>query len=970
MEKLLKSSLFLLLMLPMSFFAQQTVSGTVTESATGLPVPGVNIIVQGTNNGTITDFDGNYTLTNVENENVLVFSFLGFTTKEVSYTGQETVNIQLVESENALDEIVVIGYGSVRKKDATGAVNQVSTEDFNKGQISTAGELITGKIAGVNVTSGGGAPGEGQNIVIRGQGSLSLNSSPLIVVDGVPINDSNVGGSRNALDFINPNDIETMTVLKDASSTAIYGARAANGVILITTKRGTGQEFKFNYSGFTSIFRPTDYVDVLNSDQFKTLINEVGSPEAIEKLGSSSTNWQKEIYKEAIGFNHDLSAMGNIGGFMPTRASVGYTDQDGILQGDNFSRTTASVSLRPNFLDGHIKVEVNGRGMYTENTFANRDAIGSSVDFDPTQSIFDANSPFGGYFTWLNNEGVQNSLAPTNPVALINLRDDTAEVRRLIGNAKVDYKLHFFPDLTATVNVGYDKSNSHGRNIVSDQMPSSSLDWNGSYSNYVNNATNKLFDAYATYSKDIDQHSISAVAGYSYQSFENENYSFDSEAQEDGNDFEFIDKWKSTLLSYFGRANYNFDDRYLVTATLRADASSKLNPDDRWGYFPSFAVAWNVFNEDFFNSNTIDQLKLRVGYGEIGNVNGLGDYNFLTRYTGSRSNANYQFGSGYFQTYRPEAYNEDLRWEIGKTLNAGIDYSLFNSRISGSVNAYLKKTEDLISFVTIDPFTNFSNGIDKNIGDMENKGIEFEINVVPVQTDNLKWSIGYNISYNKNEITNLPDQVEVGGINGGTGNNVQLHKEGYSPFSYWVYKQVYNEDGRPVEGAYVDRNGDDQINDQDKYLYKDPYADIIMGLNTNVNFKGWDLAIVSRASIGNYAYNNMASSKAFVDRATANSILTNLQSDYYNAGFQTITETNLQSDYYVQDASFFKLDNVTLGHTFANIMEESNLRIYGSVQNVLTVTDYEGLDPEIGGGIDNNFYPRPRTFTVGVNLNF
>lgn len=970
MEKLLKSSLFLLLMLPMSFFAQQTVSGTVTESATGLPVPGVNIIVQGTNNGTITDFDGNYTLTNVENENVLVFSFLGFTTKEVSYTGQETVNIQLDESENALEEIVVIGYGSVRKKDATGAVNQVSTEDFNKGQISTAGELITGKIAGVNVTSGGGAPGEGQNIVIRGQGSLSLNSSPLIVVDGVPINDSNVGGSRNALDFINPNDIETMTVLKDASSTAIYGARAANGVILITTKRGTGQEFKFNYSGFTSIFRPTDYVDVLNSDQFKTLINEVGSPEAIEKLGSSSTNWQKEIYKEAIGFNHDLSAMGNIGGFMPTRASVGYTDQDGILQGDNFSRTTASVSLRPNFLDGHIKVEVNGRGMYTENTFANRDAIGSSVDFDPTQSIFDANSPFGGYFTWLNNEGVQNSLAPTNPVALINLRDDTAEVRRLIGNAKVDYKLHFFPDLTATVNVGYDKSNSHGRNIVSDQMPSSSLDWNGSYSNYVNNATNKLFDAYATYSKDIDQHSISAVAGYSYQSFENENYSFDSEAQEDGNDFEFIDKWKSTLLSYFGRANYNFDDRYLVTATLRADASSKLNPDDRWGYFPSFAVAWNVFNEDFFNSNTIDQLKLRVGYGEIGNVNGLGDYNFLTRYTGSRSNANYQFGSGYFQTYRPEAYNEDLRWEIGKTLNAGIDYSLFNSRISGSVNAYLKKTEDLISFVTIDPFTNFSNGIDKNIGDMENKGIEFEINVVPVQTDNLKWSIGYNISYNKNEITNLPDQVEVGGINGGTGNNVQLHKEGYSPFSYWVYKQVYNEDGRPVEGAYVDRNGDDQINDQDKYLYKDPYADIIMGLNTNVNFKGWDLAIVSRASIGNYAYNNMASSKAFVDRATANSILTNLQSDYYNAGFQTITETNLQSDYYVQDASFFKLDNVTLGHTFANIMEESNLRIYGSVQNVLTVTDYEGLDPEIGGGIDNNFYPRPRTFTVGVNLNF
>ena len=970
MKKLFKSTLYLLFLLPMSFFAQQTVSGTVTESSNGMPIPGVNIIVKGTSNGTITDFDGNYTLNNVENENVLVYSFLGFATKEITFNGQKTIDVTLDESQNALDEVVLVGYGSVRKKDATGAVNQVSTEDFNKGQISTAGELITGKIAGVNVTSGGGAPGEGQNIVIRGQGSLSLNSSPLIVVDGVPLNDENVGGSRNALDFINPNDIESMTVLKDASSTAIYGARAANGVILITTKRGTGQEFKFNYSGTTSVFRPTDYVDVMDADQFRSLINEVGAPAAIDKLGDSNTNWQKEIYADAIGFDHNLSTTGNIGGFMPTRASIGYTDQDGILRGDNFSRTTGSVSLRPSFMDGHIKVEVNGRGMYTENTFADRGAIGSSVDFDPTQSIYDANSPFGGYFTWLNSDGVQNSLAPTNPVALLNLIDDTAEVRRLIGNAKVDYKLHFFPDLTATVNVGYDKSNSHGRKIVSDQLPSSQLDWNGSYSNYINNSTNKLFDAYLTYTKEVEKHSISAVAGYSYQSFENDNYSFDSEAQEDGNDFEFVDKWKSTLLSYFGRANYNFDDRYLLTATLRADASSKLNPDDRWGYFPSFAVAWNVINEDFFQSNTINQLKLRVGYGEIGNVNGLGDYNFLTRYTGSRSNANYQFGSGYFQTYRPEAYNENLRWEIGKTINAGIDYSLFDNRISGSVNGYIKKTEDLISYVTIDPFTNFSNGIDKNIGDMENKGIEFEINVVPVQTDNLKWSIGYNISYNKNEITNLPDQVEVGGINGGTGNNIQLHKEGYSPFSYWVYKQIYDVDGRPIEGAFVDRNGDNQINDQDKYLYKDPYADIIMGLNTNLNFKNWDLSIVSRANLGNYAYNNMASSKAYENRATANNILTNLQTDYFNAGFQTITETNLQSDYYVQEASFFKLDNVTLGHTFANIFDESNLRVYGSVQNVLTVTDYEGLDPEIGGGIDNNFYPRPRTFTVGVNLNF
>ncbi|WP_456867837.1 SusC/RagA family TonB-linked outer membrane protein [Galbibacter sp. BG1] len=967
--KIIKKISLLMFLIPVCIFAQQSVSGVVTDASTNTPIPGVNVVIKGTTTGTTTDFDGQFTI-NAENGTVIQFSYIGFNTQEKPVTGA-TMNVVLTEDTQQLDEVVVIGYGSVKKKDATGAVDQVSTEDFNQGPVLNAGQLITGKIAGVSVTSGGGAPGEGQNIVIRGQGSLSLNSSPLYVIDGVPIADSGVGGARSPLNFINPNDIESMTVLKDASSTAIYGARAANGVIMITTKKGKGNDFKFSYSGSTTLYTPTNYVDVMDANEFRTLVNEVGSADAISRLGASNTNWQDQIYGDAFGFEHNLSTTGNIAGFMPVRASIGYTDQDGVLQGDNFARTTASINLRPSFLDNHLKVELNGRGSYTENKFANRDAIGTSVDFDPTQAIYDENSPFGGYFTWLNNDNVQNSLAPTNPVALVNLKDDTAEVRRFIGNAKVDYKLHFFPDLTATVNVGLDKSNSHGRTIVSDQMPSSQLDWNGSFSNYTNEATNKLFDAYATYSKEIDVHSITAVAGYSYQSFENDNYSFDSEAEEEGNNPIRIDKWRSVLLSYFGRFNYNFDNRYLVTATLRADASSKLNPNDRWGYFPSVAVAWNLNNESFLeDSEVINQLKLRVGYGEIGNVNGLGDYNFLTKYTASRTNANYQLGDGFYQTYRPEEYNENLRWEVGKTLNVGVDYGFFNNRISGSVNAYLKKTEDLISFVTVDPFTNFSNGIDKNIGDMENKGIEFELNVVPVQTDTFNWSIGYNISVNSNEITNLPDQVEVGGINGGTGNNIQLHKEGYSPFSYWVYKQVYNEAGAPIEGAYVDRNGDNQINDDDRYLYKDPYADVIMGLNTNLNYKNWDLAVVTRANIGNYAYNNMASSKSYELRATENSILTNLHRDYFNSRFQSITETNLQSDYYIQDASFIKIDNITLGYTLQDAIPNTSLRFYGSVQNVATFTDYDGLDPEIGGGIDNNFYPRPRSFVFGVNLNF
>lgn len=971
MKTSIKGLLFTLLLLPMSFFAQNSVSGVVKESATGLPVPGANIIVKGTTNGTITDFDGNYTIDNLTEGEVIVYSFIGFSNEEVSYSGQSTINVELTEDMAALDEVVVVGYGTVKRKDATGAVSQISTEDFNKGAVVTASQLITGKIAGVNVTSGGGAPGEGQNIVIRGQGSLSLKSSPLYVVDGIPISNDNIDGSRNALDFINPNDIETMTVLKDASSTAIYGARAANGVIMITTKKGKGLDFKFNYSGTTTVYEPTDYVDMIGGEDFRTLINQIGTADDISRLGTSNTNWQKEIYDSAFGQEHNLSTTGNIGGFMPVRASIGYTNQDGILKRDNFSRTTGSVNLRPSFMDGQLKVELNARGMYTENTFANRDAIGSSVDFDPTQSIYDENSPFGGYFTWLNSEGVKNNLSPTNPVALLNLKDDNSEVRRLIGNIKVDYELPFAEGLTATVNAGLDKTNSHGRTFTSIEMPSSDLDWNGANTKYINENNNKLFDAYLTYEKDFADNSFNAVAGYSFQEFENDNYNFDSEAQEDGNDFEFIDKARSVLLSYFGRANFNYADRVLLTASLRADASSKLNPDDRWGYFPSFAAAWNLHNEDFLKEvKAVDQLKLRVGYGEIGNVNGLGDYNFLTRYTGSRSNANYQFGSGYYQTYRPEALNEELRWEVGRNYNIGIDYSLLDSRISGTINAYLKKTEDLISYVTVDPFTNFSNGIDKNIGDMENKGIEFDINVIPVRTEDFRWSIDYNIAFNDNEITNLPDAVEKGDINGGTGNKIQLHKEGFSPYSYWVYKQVYDEEGRPIEGAYVDRNGDNKINDDDRYLYKDPFADITMGLSTNLNYKNWDLSVVSRANLGNYAYNNMASSKTYQLRATENSILTNLHSDYYNTNFQAITETNLQSDYYIQDASFFKLDNITLGYTVEKFIKDANLRIYGSAQNVLTITDYDGLDPEIDGGIDNNFYPRPRIYSVGVNLNF
>ncbi|WP_272022290.1 SusC/RagA family TonB-linked outer membrane protein [Olleya namhaensis] len=969
MKTIFKRLLLALLFIPTVLLAQSTVTGTVTEKASALPIPTVNVIIKNTTKGTATDFDGNYSL-DVNNGDVLVYSYIGYVSQEITYTGQSKLNVALVEDAALLDEIVVIGYGGVKKEDLTGTTDLLTSEDFNKGPIVSAQSLISGKVAGVNVTSGSGAPGEGQSITIRGAGSLSLTTEPLYVIDGIPLDNGGVGGTRNPLNFINPNDIETFVVLKDASSTAIYGSRAANGVILITTKKGKNKDFKFNVSSQTTVYSPIDNVDVLSADQFRTLINDIGTPAQIAQLGNANTDWQDEIYKTAFGQDHNFSALGNAFG-VPMRASLGYSEHDGILDGDNLKRTTGSISLTPSLLEDHLTVQLNARAMYTENTFSDRGAIGSAVSFDPTQSILDPNSQYGGYFAWLDaGTGNQNNLAPTNPLALLNLKDDTAEVRRFVGSAKFDYKIHGFEDLTATVNLGYDTSNSHGRTVTSEFIPTSDPTFNGSKTSYSQNSDNKVFDAYLTYNKTFkDVHNLTVAGGYAYQSFEYDNFSNDSEAQEDGNQFEFIDKSKNVLLSYFGRANYNYDSKYYLTATVRADASSKLNPDDRWGIFPSVAAAWSVHKEDFMQDSFFNELKLRVGYGEVGNVNGLGDYQFLTRYNGSTDTANYQFGTGFFQTYRPEPINKDLRWEIGKTFNVGLDYAFLNRRISGSVNAYVKETNDLIASALVDPFTNFGNRVNKNIGNMENKGLEFNLNVIPVKTDDFEWSVNYNVSFNDNTITKLNVDQAQGGISTGTGNTVQIHREGESANSFYVFEQVYDANGTPLEGVFVDRNGDNVINDEDKYIKEDPFGDILMGFNTNASYKNWDFSLQSRASVGNYMYNDVEANRGVLINATNNNILSNIHSDYYNSGFTVISDRTATSDHFVQEASFFKIDNITIGYTLDKV-KNTTFRFYGSLQNVLTITDYSGLDPEINLGIDNNFYPRPRSFVMGVNIDF
>ncbi len=975
--------------------AQMIVKGTVVDDM-GDPLPEADVYVKGFEDaGTTTDLDGNYELTvtadQATNGNVtIISSFIGLDEKEdtIAYTEGSSQNLAINFGATSIDEVTVvaqIGYGSAAEEDLTGAVALVTTEDMNQGPIVNAQQLIQGKVPGVNITSSGGAPGAGSTIRIRGTGSLSLNSEPLIVIDGVPIDSGSIGGARNVLNTINPNDIETFSVLKDASATAIYGSRSANGVIIITTKKGKKGKVKWNIASNVSMSDPIRKVDMLNSDQYRTVVNNTGDDAAIGLLGTGNTNWQNQVFDQAWSHDTNISARGAaFDGRLPFRTSVGYTEQNGILIGDQLRRTTGSVSLTPSFLDNHLKVEVNAKGSYTENKFADTGAIGSAIGFDPTQNVYNAD---GSYFNWADSNGTIYPLAVQNPVMLLNEKTDRSEVRRFIGNAKVDYKLHFLPDLTATVNLGIDETNAHGRKYNKSGLIFTNADQTGYRETYRNVRTNRLFDAYLTYDKKFgDNHKLDAMIGHSYQVFDqndkNDNYSqifSDGSSVYNGTD----EIYRNTLLSYFGRVNYAFKGKYLVTATLRADASSKLNPDDRWGYFPSVALAWNLHKENFLaESNTINNLKLRLGWGQIGNISGLEDYQYLTRYRASENGqAYYQFGDEFTSTYRPDPFNEDLKWEVGETFNAGIDYGLFNDRISGSLDGYYKKTKDLIAYVNVDPFTNFGSRLQKNIGDMENYGVELNLNVVPIQKQDFEWSIGYNLSYNHNEITKLSTDQLVGGISGGTGNNVQIQREGESAYSFYTYEQVYDENGRPIEGVYVDRNQDGVINDDDRYINENPFPDITMGLNTNLNYKNWDLAVVTRANFNNYVYNNNASALGYGDRITGNGgpFLANIHEDYLHSNFQSITSESLRSDYYVENASFFKVDNITLGYTIPrDLTNNFGIRVYGSVQNVAMITDYDGLDPEIitgdfsdlQPGIDNNVYPRPRIFLLGLNIDF
>ena len=974
MNKLLYGVVFFLCATLMGYAQQITVKGTVKD-ASGLPLAAASVVVKGTSHGTATDFDGNFELT-ANKGVVLVVSSLGYKNQEVTVKGAQ-MNVVLQEEMQQLDDVVVIGYGVAKKKDLTGSVNMVTDKDFNKAPAVNADQLIQGKVAGVQMSSCGGAPGEGQNIRVRGNGSLSLSSNPLIVVDGIPMNDGGVGGSRSIFNSINPEDIESMTVLKDASSTAIFGSRAANGVVMITTKKGKmNQDLKISFNTSMAIQDVNKYVDVMNADQFRETIKSLNDPSATALLGNADTNWQKEIYQTAPMSNSSLILSGAYK-TLPYRVSVGHSYADGVLRTDNFKRTNAKVSLTPTFFDKALKIELNANGTYMQNRFANKDAIGSSVTYDPTQSVFGGPAKYGNYHSWVDPATQSlRGLAPKNPMALLAFLEDTSKVYRFIGNAKVDYTLPFFKDLIASVNFGIDYSKADGDKVTDNRMPTATAGFDGAKTTYTNKATNKLFDAYLNYTKDIKEaHSLGLMVGHSYQSFEFDDNKWDHSYyvnKADNKDINTIDKSRNVLMSFFGRANYSYKERYLLTATLRADASSKLSKNNRWGYFPSVALAWNIKNETFLKENEkINDFKLRLGYGEVGNVNGLGDYISYTNYTRSQDGASYQFGNRFYQTYRPEVTNKDLRWERGNTLNAGIDFALYNNLITGTLDVYRKITKDLIAETSVDPFTNFRNRVNANVGDMENKGVEFGVTVTPIRDTekNIRWSLNYNVSYNDNKITRMPDDQHTGGIQGGTDNEIQLHRQGENPYAFYVYQQVYDAQGKPIENALVDRNKDGVIDGNDRYLYKSPFAPVTMGFGTDLTYKNWDLNITTRANIGNYVYNNTQSRLDQSTGMTANNILSNVKANYNDTHFVRHTNRAWLSDLYIENASFFKVDNVTLGYTFPNT-DKRYIRLYGTVQNVLTLTKYSGLDPEVFGGIDNNFYPRPQTYLVGLNINF
>lgn len=980
-QKLIKAAGFIMLALvaQVSFAQTKVITGKVTDSKDGSAVSGATVAAKGSRGGTQTGADGSFSLSVDNAVTTLVISYVGFTTQEVSIDGKTSVEVSLVVNNQTLGEVVVTGYGSVRRKDLTGSIATIGTKDFVKGPLTSPEQLINGKVAGVQITTGGGAPGAGSRIRIRGTSSLQGGGSndPLIIIDGVPVDQqSGISGAANPLALINPNDIETFNILKDASATAIYGNRATNGVIIITTKKGKSGKLKISFSTLNSLSVAGDKVDVLSAEEFKNVVNGKGNTSQKGLLGTSNTNWQDLIYQTAFMTDNNIALTGGLEK-VPYRLSLGYLNQDGILKTGNLSRVSTALNLNPRLLKNALKVDLNFKAAFTKNTFANEGAIGGAAFFDPTQTVKRNDNRFGGYWEWLANNNQPDGLAPKNPVGLLNLRDDKSNVTRIITNIQLDYTLPFLKALRANLNVGYDYSKGEGTVYIPDSA-AMTYTRGGVNNQYQQTKKNKLLEFYLNYVKDIKsiKSRLDVMAGYGYQDFMRQSPNY-PDNRANGTVFApaapFPFETQNTLISFYGRLNFSINNKYLFTASYRRDGSSRFSPDNRWGGFPSAAFAWNIAEEPFLKgSKVLSSLKLRAGYGETGQQEIGNDYAYIANYTLGTQTAQYQFGSNFYQVNRPVGYDANIKWEQTSTFNVGIDFGFLNGRISGSVDYYNKETEDLLSFIDVPAGTNFTNRIFTNVGDMNNKGVEFVLNTNILKKKKLVWDLGFNVTYNKNEITRLTKiddptfiGVATGGISGGVGNTIQIHSVGYQPNSFFVLQQVYDNAGKPIEGLYVDQNGDGIVNNLDYYRYKSPEPLWMVGFTTSVGYGNWNFSTVLRSNLGQYMYNNMFSAHGTFQPSSV-LFLGNLHRNYLETGF---ANSQYFSDYYMENSSFLRMDNFTVSYDFGKVFNnKANLRATANVQNVFVVSKYKGLDPEIAGGIDNNFYPRPRVFSLGFNL--
>jgi len=990
MKTIYKKLLFLFLLLPFGALAQSTLSGVVVDSGSNQPLPGVNVIVQGANSSTTTDFDGKFQLGGLKSGDKVVFSFIGYESQTVTFSGQKTVNISLIESANQLQEVVVqVGYGTVKKKDATGSVTTVGAKDFNKGANVTAENLLNGRVAGLTVNTSG-APGSGSQIRIRGGSSLFASNDPLIVIDGLPIDNTTNTGATSVLSSLNPNDIESFTVLKDASATAIYGSRASNGVIIITTKKG-GKKLAVDYNFQYGSGRLVDKIDVFSANEYRNLIagvfdeqgNQVtpgiGSPSQVALLGNANTDWQDEIYRRTDFVDNNISIRGNLFGKIPARLSFGNTYQEGLRLTNNFTRNTVSTTLNPSFFDDHLKLRLNATFANERNRFA--DGVeGSALRFNPTNPVYDADSPYGGFFEYYNPDGTLIA-GGRNPVAQLLQKNDTGINNRIFGNFELDYKFHFFPALRAVINVGFDESNGERNTFVSNQAASGPSNANvpfGQNEQQERIARNKLFDAYLVYTKTFGKVDFEAQAGYSYQIRQ-------SQYQTTGNTFDpnLPDNFPETtidtdnvLLGYFGRAKFSISDTYLFTFTMRRDGSSRFPVNERYANFPSAAFAWKLKNVAFKDSKTISDLKLRLGYGITGQQEfGSGaERNFyLQQYTTGSGSSQYIFGAVPTPIAISNPYNPVLKWEETTTYNVGFDYGLFNDRITGALDVFYKQSDDLIVNAAFPDGGNFSNAGFQNIGSFTTKGIEFSIASDIVKNDNFTWNVNFNATKFERRIQDLAfdSDIFLGGTGAGTGGTAQILREGYTPYSFFVYKQLYDTAGAPIEGAYADLNGDGIINGDDRYIYKNSDPDATFGFASTMNYKNLDFSFNVRASVGNRIYNAVNAGRAQYDGIQDVAVIANLPTSVLDTNFNTTSDVVL-SDIYIENGSFLRLDNVTLGYTFPKWIDgKASLRLFAGVQNALLITDYSGLDPEItNDGIDNTIYPRQRSFLFGANIKF